>query len=99
MIKFATTLLCLTLVGCGSFPLGTSYPQKGQTQAETDAAILFCKDRAKDEASTPGRVAASFVAGATIVGAPVAIAEDHRKQREVFATCMHERDFYVVPPA
>lgn len=98
-MKLAITLLCLGLVGCGSFPLGTSYPQKGQTQPETDAAILFCKDRAKDEASTPGRVTGSFVAGATIVGAPVAIAEDRRKQREVFAACMRERDFYVVPPA
>jgi hypothetical protein len=60
--------------------------------------ILYCKDRAKTEASTDARVAGSFIAGLTVVGAPIAIAEERRKQREVFAQCMSERGYTVVPP-
>lgn len=89
----------LALAGCGTFPLGTSYPQHGQTQAETDMNILVCKDRAKNEANTDARVAGSFVAGLTIVGAPIAIAEERRKQREVFSQCMTEKGYHVVAPA
>lgn len=90
--------LVLPLAGCGTFPLGTSYPEHGQTQAETDQSILFCKDQARDAANTDGRVAASFIAGLTIVGAPIAIAEERRKQREVFAECMTARGYRVRAP-
>lgn len=91
-------LSVLALTGCGSFPLGTVYPSGGQTVAQRDADMLFCKDRAKDEANTDGRVAASFLAGLTIIGAPVAIAAERSKQREVFAACMGERGYRVEPP-
>ena len=94
----AILLPCLLLAGCGSFPLGTSYPQQGQTQAQTDMNILVCKERAKNEANTDARVAGSFVAGLTIVGAPIAIAEERRKQREVFAECMTAKGYRVEPP-
>lgn len=97
-MKKLILLACVGLTACGTFPLGTSYPQRGQTQAETDAAILYCKDRASTEANTDARVAGSFVAGLTIIGAPIAIAEERRKQREVFAQCMTERGFKVVAP-
>ncbi len=97
-MRTTLTLSVVLLAGCGSFPLGTSYPQNGQTQAETDSAILVCKDRAKTEANTDARVAASFVAGLTIVGAPIAIAAERSKQREVFAQCMKERGYVVIPP-
>lgn len=99
MKKSLMVITALALTGCGTFPLGTSYPQKGQTQAETDQAILVCKDQAKTEANTDARVAGSFVAGMTIIGAPIAIAEERRKQREVFARCMTERGYRVVAPA
>jgi len=97
-MKKLILLSVVALAGCGSFPLGTSYPQQGQTQAQTDQNILVCKDRAKDEANTDARVAGSFVAGLTIIGAPIAIAEERRKQREVFAQCMTERGYKVTPP-
>ena len=97
-MKRAVLLSVVLLAGCGTFPLGTSYPQQGQTQSQTDQNILVCKDRARDEANTDARVAGSFVAGLTIVGAPIAIAEERRKQREVFAACMTERGYKVVPP-
>lgn len=57
--------------------------------------ILTCKDKAATEANTDARVAGSFVAGLTIIGAPIAIAEERRKQREVFAACMTERGYRV----
>jgi hypothetical protein len=98
MKKSLIVVAALALTACGSFPLGTSFPQNGQTQATVDTDILICKDRAKNEASTDARIAGSFVAGLTIVGAPVAIAEDRRKQREVFAQCMTERGYTVVAP-
>lgn len=97
-MKKLILLTVLLLAGCGTFPLGTSYPMNGQTRAETDAAILVCKDRAKNEANTDERVAGSFVAGLTIIGAPIAIAEERRKQREVFAQCMTERGWRVEAP-
>ena len=97
-MKKLILLSALALAGCGTFPLGTSYPQQGQTQAQTDLSILACKDRAQTEANTDARVAGSFVAGLTIVGAPIAIAEERRKQREVFAQCMTERGYIVATP-
>lgn len=59
---------------------------------------LVCKDKAKTEANTAGRQAASFIAGATIIGAPVAIEAEKAKQREVYAACMDARGYVVVPP-
>lgn len=92
------TTVALLCTACGSFPLGTSYPLRGQSQTQVDTDILFCKDRAKNEANTDARVAGSFIAGLTIVGAPIAIAEERRKTREVYAECMAERGYRVVPP-
>lgn len=97
-MKKLILLACVALAGCGSFPLGTSFPQQGQTRSVMDQDILVCKDHAKDEANTDARVAGSFIAGLTIVGAPIAIAEERRKQREVFAQCMTDRGYRVVPP-
>jgi predicted small lipoprotein YifL len=86
------------LVGCGSFPLGTVYPIQGQTAPQRDADMLVCKDRAKNEANTDARVAGSFLAGLTIIGAPIAIEAEKAKQREVFAQCLTERGYRVEPP-
>lgn len=96
--SISIALAALALTGCGTYPLGTSYPQSGQTRAETDMNILVCKDRAQTEANTDARVAGSFVAGLTIIGAPIAIIEERRKQREVFAQCMTERGYRVDAP-
>lgn len=97
-MRAAALLVCVALSACGTFPLGTSYPLQGQTRAQTDQSIAECQLRAHEEANSPSRVAGSFVAGATLVGAPVAVAEERRKQREVFAQCMTERGYRVVPP-
>jgi hypothetical protein len=97
-MKKSIIALSILLAGCGSFQLGTSYPAQGQTRAQLEQDILVCKDRASTEANTTGRQVGAFLAGLTIVGAPVAIADDRRKQREVFSACMTERGYRVEPP-
>jgi hypothetical protein len=97
-MKKLLLLPALLLSGCGSFPLGYVQNQPGKTVEERDAAMLVCKDRAKNEANTDARVAGSFLAGLTIVGAPIAIAAEREKQREVFAKCMGELGYAVRPP-
>ena len=89
----------ILLAGCGSFQLGYVQGRTDKTVAERDTDMLVCKDRAKNEANTDARVAGSFLAGLTIVGAPVAIAAEREKQREVFKQCMGERGWTVTPPA
>lgn len=90
--------ISLFCAGCGSFPLGTAYPLQGQSRDQTQMNVLICQDQAKNEANSNARVAGSFIAGLTIVGAPIAIAEERRKQREVWADCMTAKGYRVVPP-
>ena len=94
LIIFAIILL----TGCGSFPLGMVYSMRGQSDQQRETDMLVCKDRAKNEANSAARVAGSFVAGLTIIGAPIAIEEEKRKTREVFAECMDGRGYKVTPP-
>ena len=91
-------LSVLGLTGCGSFQLGIVHSAGGQTVQQRDADMLVCKDRAKNEANTDARVAGSFLAGLTIIGAPIAIEAEKSKQREVFAQCMTERGYRVESP-
>jgi hypothetical protein len=98
MRSTVTIIACLALTGCGSFPLGTVYPEKGQTQRELDTDLLFCRDWAKNETNTSTRIAGSFLAGLTIIGTPIAIQSAHDRQRELFAQCMAQRGYRVVAP-
>lgn len=97
-MKKLMLLSCVALSACGSFPLGTSYPQNGQSRDETRQQILVCKDQSEVETNTDARVAGTFLAGLTIVGAPVAIAAGRAKQREIFAQCMTTHGYKVVAP-
>jgi hypothetical protein len=85
------------LAGCGSFVLGHVQRPISMTAEQQQLDTLLCKDRAKNEANTDARVAGSFLAGLTIVGAPVAIAAEREKQREVFAKCMTDKGYLVRP--
>lgn len=92
-MKLIVISLCIGLTGCGTFQLGTVAGDKPTAQRDQD--IVSCRDRAAAEANTTARAAASFLVGMTIVGAPLAAAEDMRKQREVFGACMQERGYVV----
>lgn len=91
------TPLLLALTGCGSYVLGYVQPQVGKTDQDRQTDMLICKDQAKIETDTDARVAGSFVAGLTIVGAPIAIAAAREKEREVFARCMNAKGYQVRP--
>lgn len=97
-MKATLIITTLLLAGCGSFPLGTSYPSQGQTREQTQADVLWCKDQAHTAANTPGRQVGSFLAGVTIIGAPIAYENEKQFQREVFARCMTEKGYRVEPP-
>lgn len=86
-----------TLAGCGSFQLGNVHPQSGKTAEQQQLDMLGCKDRAHIEANTAGRQVGSFIAGMTIIGAPIAFEAEKSKQREVFAECMQARGYTVTP--
>lgn len=85
------------LAACGSVPLGT-VSSTTHTTRERDQDILFCKDWAKNQTDTNGRVAASFLLGLTIVGAPFAIMSANDKMRALYGQCMTERGYTWIPP-
>lgn len=97
-MKTSIIIACLALAGCGSFPLGVSYPLKSQTQAETDASITFCKSEADAAAHTTEQNIGRIAAKATLIGAPFAIAHERTVQREAFAQCMTQRGYRVESP-
>jgi uncharacterized lipoprotein YajG len=88
-------LVTVLLAGCGSYPLGTSYPQQGQAQAQIEQDILVCKDRAAVADGSSERLAQAAIAGVLPGGLPVAIIESRRYQREVFTQCMTARGYRV----
>lgn len=98
MKKLAVVFACLALSGCGSFPLGKVYPEKSQTRRERDADLFYCKDWSKTATETSARNVASFFAGMTIIGLPIAIHSAQERQRELFAECMRERGYRVETP-
>lgn len=98
MKRLAIISTSILLTGCGTFQLGTVYSLKGQSVQQRETDMLVCKDNAKNEANTTARVAGSFVAGLTIIGAPIAIEEEKRKTREVFTDCMEKRGYRVTAP-
>lgn len=93
-----STLIFFLLAGCGTFPLGTSTALQGQTQQQLQQDILWCKDQAHTAANTPGRQAAYFAAGLTIIGAPAAYENEKALQREVYAKCMTDKGYRVELP-
>ena len=98
MKKAILAIPVITLVGCGSFPLGMAYAPPGVPKAQLEMDVLVCQDRAKNEANTSERQVGSFLAGMTIIGAPIAIEAEKAKQREVFKQCMENRGYRVEPP-
>src|SRR5580658_680329 len=86
------------LVSCGTFPLGNVQPQSGRTAEQQQSDTLYCKDQAQLAANSAGRQTGDFLLGLTIVGAPVAYEMDKSKQREVFAGCMQDKGYVVIPP-
>lgn len=97
MKKTISVISVICLTGCGSFNLGLVHPQAGKTAEQQQLDMLTCKDRAAVEANTEGRQIGSFLAGLTVIGAPIAYEAEKAKQREVFTDCMQARGYTVTP--
>lgn len=96
MRKALTLLSVVLLAGCGSFPLGTSFPLQGQTQAQTDLDILVCKDRAyAADTSSDRQVTQTAKAFIPLAGVPMVIDDSKQYQRAVFTQCMTARGYRV----
>lgn len=94
----AVCVSVVLLTGCGSFQLAASVaPTSPKTPDQMNLDTLLCKDKAKVETNTAGRAVGNFVAGATLVGIPVAVEAEKAKQREVFKQCMESRGYAVAP--
>lgn len=94
----STLILTLLLAGCGTFPLGVAYADKGQSREQLHADVLWCKDQAQTAANAPGRQVGSFIAGLTIIGAPVAYENEKQLQRDVYRACMNDKGYRVEMP-
>jgi hypothetical protein len=88
----------LFMSGCGTFDLGTVYPVSGQSVAQRDSDMAVCKVKAYEAANSKERQAGNFVAGLTIIGAPIAIEEEKKLQRRIFKECLEEKGYAVEPP-
>jgi len=93
-VIFATVFMS----GCGTFDLGTVYPVSGQSVAQRDSDMAVCKVKAYEAANSKERQAGNFVAGLTIIGAPIAIEEEKKLQRRIFKECLEEKGYAVEPP-
>jgi hypothetical protein len=94
----ALIALSLLQFGCGTFDLGTVIPVGGQSVAQRDSDMAVCKVKAYEAANSNERQAGAFIAGMTIVGAPLAIEDDKRYQRKIFKECMEDKGYAVEPP-
>lgn len=95
----ALAIVLVTASACGTFQLGYSKPQRGQTQEQMQLDMLTCKDQAYMAASSSERQAGAFLLGLTIIGTPLAYELDRKTQREVFGGCMQARGYEYTPPA
>lgn len=86
------------VTGCGTFDLGIVYPNGGQSIAQRDSDMAVCKVKAFEAANSKERQVGNFVAGLTIIGAPLAIEEEKRLQRRIFKECLEEKGYTVEPP-
>lgn len=96
---FVLIPLAMLLFGCVTFDLGTVLPVSGQSVAQRDSDMAVCKVKAYEAANTKERQAGAFIAGMTIVGAPLAIEDEKKLQRKIFKECLEERGYAVEPPA
>jgi hypothetical protein len=84
------TLLSLSMLtaACGTYNLGNVRPQPNRTADQQQLDMLTCKDQASLAVNSAGHQTANFFLGLTVVGAPVAYANDEARARAVFADCM-----------
>jgi hypothetical protein len=98
MSRTVVLAICLLCAACGNFQLGTVQSPPGRTADQRQLDILSCKDQAQLAIGTAGHQVGDFLLGMTIIGTPIAYESDKQTERDVFASCMRERGYNVVPP-
>jgi hypothetical protein len=96
-ILLALILTC-GVAACGTYNLGNVRPQANRTADQQQLDTLTCKDQASLAVNSAGHQTADFFLGLTVVGAPVAYANDKARARAVFADCMRARGYVVTLP-
>ena len=91
-------LLTCGVAACGTYNLGNVRPQANKTADQQQLDTLTCKDQASLAVNSAGHQTADFFLGLTVVGAPVAYANDKARARAVFADCMQARGYVVTSP-
>jgi hypothetical protein len=91
-------LMTCSLAACGTYNLGNVRPQPSKTADQQQLDMLTCKDQASLAVNSAGHQTADFFLGLTVVGAPVAYANDKARARAVFGDCMQARGYVVTLP-
>lgn len=97
-LKIVSIVVVLLCSACGTYQLGYSKGQQGQTPEQLQLDMLTCKDQARNEANSADRQAGAFLLGMTLVGVPLAYELEKKKSREVYGTCMQARGYEYTPP-
>jgi hypothetical protein len=95
---FLPLLMTCGVAACGTYNLGNVRPQPNRTADQQQLDTLTCKDQASLAVNSAGHQTADFFLGLTVVGAPVAYANDKARARAVFADCMQARGYVVTSP-
>ena len=96
--KASALVVTWLLSGCGTYPLGTSTPARGQSAQQHDVDRLACKDEAQLAANTAVNQMVNGVLSATVLLEPIAYERQKRTERATFARCMSERGYNVIVP-
>jgi hypothetical protein len=96
--KLLAVLAAPFIASCGTYPLGTSTPARGQSVQQHQIDRLACKDEAQLAASTAGNQIVNGVLSATVLLEPIAYERDKSTQRAAFARCMTDRGYTVTAP-
>lgn len=97
LFRLTLLLIAPTIAGCGNFQLASDIRQPGKSAEQMNLDILLCKDQSNLATNTVGWQVGQFVAGATLVGIPVALDMEKQKKREVFAQCMTAKGYALTP--
>ncbi len=96
LVIIGAALLCSA---CGTYQLGYSKPEQGQTKEQFQLDMLACKDEMHQAtANSTGLQAKQFLLGASLIGIPAGIELGKQKSREAYGACMTARGYKYTAP-
>jgi hypothetical protein len=94
MRKFAL-ILPMALCACTSFQYGATTPPTTKTIGQQEIDAAHCERAANREINSTSGLITDFLLGTTIIGVPLAIANDRHRAQLAYAQCMAERGYTV----